>query len=135
MAPQASELYAQTVSALLELVTKDGARHLDYDDEVQRGPLVVHEGKITWPPPKLAIRAGAPAAGVPTGTHKTLEAPPPASPWPMRIGARAGAAASDRARALRIAVAARAHDGVPARVHRRLARRLERDAGACTRRS
>jgi H+-translocating NAD(P) transhydrogenase subunit alpha len=46
----------------------------------------VHEGKITWPPPKLAIRAGAPAAGVPTGTHKTLEAPPPASPWPIRIG-------------------------------------------------
>jgi len=86
MAPQASELYAQTVSALLELVTKDGRVHLDYDDEVQRGPLVVHEGKITWPPPKLAIRAGAPAAGVPTGTHKTLEAPPPASPWPIRIG-------------------------------------------------
>jgi NAD(P) transhydrogenase subunit alpha len=86
MAPQASELYAQTVSSLLELVTKDGRVHLDYDDEVQRGPLVVHEGKITWPPPKLAIRAGAPAAGVPTGTHKTLEAPPPASPWPIRIG-------------------------------------------------
>jgi NAD(P) transhydrogenase subunit alpha len=70
MAPQASELYAQT---------------LDYDDEVQRGPLVVHEGKITWPPPKLAIRAGAPAPGGPTGTHKTEKAPPPASPWPLRI--------------------------------------------------
>ena len=84
MAPQASELYAQTVCALLELVTKEGRIAIDYDDEVQRGPLVVHEGKITWPPPKLAIRAGAPAPGVPTGTHKTEGAPPP-SPWPMRI--------------------------------------------------
>ncbi|MGZ3405532.1 MAG: Re/Si-specific NAD(P)(+) transhydrogenase subunit alpha [Polyangia bacterium] len=85
MAPQASELYAQTVFALLELVTKDGHIKLDYDDEVQRGPLVVHDGKITWPPPKLSVRAGAPTAGVPTGTHKTGPKPPPHSPWPIRI--------------------------------------------------
>ena len=85
MAPQASELYAQTVYALVELVTKEGKVAIDYDDEVQRGPLVVHEGKITWPPPKLAIRAGAPAPGVPTGTHKTVKEEPPPSPWPMRI--------------------------------------------------
>jgi NAD(P) transhydrogenase subunit alpha len=85
MAPQASELYAQTVFALLELVTKDGKITLDYDDEVQRGPLVVHEGKITWPPPKVSVRAGAPSAGVPTGTHKTVNEPPPSSPWPIRI--------------------------------------------------
>jgi NAD(P) transhydrogenase subunit alpha len=86
MASQASDLYAQTVVALFELVNKDGKLTPDYDDEVQRGPLVVHEGKITWPPPKVAIRAGAPAPGVPTGTHKTLAEPPPPSPWPARIG-------------------------------------------------
>ncbi len=86
MAPQASELYAQTVFALLELVSKEGKVTLDYDDEVQRGALVVHEGKITWPPPKLSVRAAAPQAGVPTGTHKTVkEEPPPSSPWPVRI--------------------------------------------------
>jgi NAD(P) transhydrogenase subunit alpha len=85
MAPQASELFAQTVFALLELVTKEGKVTPDYDDEVQRGPLVTHEGKITWPPPKLAIRAGAPAPGVPTGTHKTVKEEPPPSPWPARI--------------------------------------------------
>ncbi len=85
MAPQASELYAQTVFALVELVTKDGKIAIDYDDEVQRGPLVEHEGKITWPPPKVSVRAGAPAPGVPTGTHKTVKDEPPPSPWPMRI--------------------------------------------------
>jgi NAD(P) transhydrogenase subunit alpha len=85
MAPQASELYAATVHQLLELVLKDGKLTLDYEDEVQRGALIVHEGKITWPPPKLAIRAGAPAVG-PTGTHKTIKEEPPPSPWPVRIG-------------------------------------------------
>lgn len=85
MAPQASELYAQTVFALLELVTKEGKVTIDYDDEVQRGALVVHDGKITWPPPKVSVRAGAPQAGVPTGTHKTIKEEPPASPWPVRI--------------------------------------------------
>jgi NAD(P) transhydrogenase subunit alpha len=85
MAPQASELYAATVHQVLELVLKDGKLTLDYEDEVQRGALIVHEGKITWPPPKLAIRAGAPAVG-PTGTHKTIKEEPPPSPWPVRIG-------------------------------------------------
>jgi H+-translocating NAD(P) transhydrogenase subunit alpha len=84
MAPQASDLYAQTVFALLELVTKEGKVTPDYEDEVQRGPLVVHDGKITWPPPKLAMRAGAPSKN-PTGSHPIVKGEPAASPWPARI--------------------------------------------------
>lgn len=84
MSPQASELYAATVSQLLELSLKDARINIDYEDEVQRGALVLHEGKITWPPPRPAIVTGAPqAAPPPRPAHPEL---PPPSPWPLRIG-------------------------------------------------
>lgn len=74
MAPQASELYASTVAQLLELIVQNGGIRLDYEDEVVRGALVVHDGKITWPPPRPTIRAGSPH---PTGPHPKVELPPP----------------------------------------------------------
>ncbi|HEX4462183.1 MAG TPA: Re/Si-specific NAD(P)(+) transhydrogenase subunit alpha [Polyangia bacterium] len=82
MAQQASELYAATVTNLLELVVKDAAVAIDYEDEVQRGALVEHDGKITWPPPKPSIRGGAPA---PTAAPPPMIEAPPPSPWPLRI--------------------------------------------------
>ena len=82
MAPQASELYAATVYQLLELVAPEGRIKIDYEDEVQRGALVVHDGKITWPPPRPAIRAGAPASI--TKPVPKVDLPEP-SPWPVRI--------------------------------------------------
>jgi len=84
MAPQASELYGGTLVALLDEILEDGQVVIDYADEVVRGALVVHDGKVTWPPPRPAIRAGAPAPFVPP----TVEPPPRpiGSPWPGRIG-------------------------------------------------
>jgi NAD(P) transhydrogenase subunit alpha len=84
MAQQASELYAATVATLLELVVKEGRIAIDYDDEVQRGALVLHEGKITWPPPKPSIRGAAPQPAATAAT--AAPAPTPPSPWPLRIG-------------------------------------------------
>jgi len=53
MASLSSQLYGATVAALLEeLQNKEtGEIQVDYDNEVSRGALIVHEGKITYPPP------------------------------------------------------------------------------------
>lgn len=53
MASLSSQLYSATIVALLEeMRDKDtGELKIDYDNEVVRGALVVHEGKITYPPP------------------------------------------------------------------------------------
>jgi H+-translocating NAD(P) transhydrogenase subunit alpha len=64
MASLSSQLYGSTLAALLEeLQNKEtGALQVDYDNEVARGALVVHEGKITYPPP---TPPPAPEPGVP----------------------------------------------------------------------
>ncbi len=53
MASLSSQLYGSTLVALLEeLQDKEtGELQVDYENEVARGALVVHEGKITYPPP------------------------------------------------------------------------------------
>ncbi|CAG0960819.1 NAD(P) transhydrogenase subunit alpha [Phycisphaerales bacterium] len=54
MASLSSQLYGTTVVTLLEEVWKDGRITINLDDQVVRGALVAHEGKITWPPPTPA---------------------------------------------------------------------------------
>jgi H+-translocating NAD(P) transhydrogenase subunit alpha len=53
MASLSSQLYGSTIVALLEeLQNKEtGELQVDYENEVARGALVTHEGKITYPPP------------------------------------------------------------------------------------
>jgi NAD(P) transhydrogenase subunit alpha len=50
---------------------------IDYEDEVVRGALILHEGKITWPPPKPSNPSPAPtatAAAAPATKEKAGEA-------------------------------------------------------------
>src|SRR6186997_2865690 len=52
MASMASQLYGACVTALLQDLQDDNAElHVDLDDEVVRGSIVLHEGKMMWPPP------------------------------------------------------------------------------------
>jgi len=53
MASMSSQLYSATIVALLEELQdkESGALKVDYENQVVRGALVVHEGKITYPPP------------------------------------------------------------------------------------
>jgi NAD(P) transhydrogenase subunit alpha len=53
MASLSSQLYGSTIVALLEELQIKETKELqvDYDNEVSRGALVTHEGKITYPPP------------------------------------------------------------------------------------
>jgi NAD(P) transhydrogenase subunit alpha len=67
MATTASQLYGSTIVALLDELKKDDEINVNLEDQVIRGSLVVHQGKITWPPPVLAAPSAEP--GVPT--HST----------------------------------------------------------------
>ena len=61
---QASQLFGTNLVNLLKLLTpeKDGELTLDFEDVVQRGVTVVHEGEVMWPPPPVQVSA-APTAG------------------------------------------------------------------------
>lgn len=53
MANQSSQLYGNNLWHLLSDMGGSEDYKIDYDDEVVRGALVLHEGKITWPPPQI----------------------------------------------------------------------------------
>ncbi len=64
MASMSSQLYGSTVTALLEeLQGDDGNLQVDLENEVIRGAIVLHEGKMMWPPPSPPA---PPEPGVPT---------------------------------------------------------------------
>jgi NAD(P) transhydrogenase subunit alpha len=71
MASMSSQLYSATIVALLEeLQDKEtGELKVDYENQVTRGALVVHEGKITYPPP---TPPPAPEPGVPTHSASSV---------------------------------------------------------------
>jgi NAD(P) transhydrogenase subunit alpha len=54
MAPQASQLYGMNLYHLLDDMGGASKFSINLEDEVVRGALVVHDGAITWPPPKPA---------------------------------------------------------------------------------
>ncbi len=53
MAAQSSQLYGTNLWHLLKDMGGAEEYKVDYEDQVVRGALVLHEGKITWPPPKI----------------------------------------------------------------------------------
>ncbi len=65
MASMSSQLYSATIVALLEELQEkeSGELKIDYENQVVRGALVVHDGKITYPPP---TPPPAPEPGVPS---------------------------------------------------------------------
>lgn len=96
MASMSSQLYGATVTALLEeLQNDDGALHVDLADEVVRGAIVLHEGKMLWPAPVKELPP-PPEPGVPTKSSAAVAAAKPAaghghdegtgaSPWLLLI--------------------------------------------------
>ncbi len=55
MANQASQLYGTNLCHLLKDMGGSENYTINYDDEVVRGALVLHDGQLTWPAPKPAI--------------------------------------------------------------------------------
>ena len=63
MSSMASQLYGSTIVALLEELKGDDGLHIDLEDQVVRGAIVLHEGKMMYPPP---TPPAPPEPGVPT---------------------------------------------------------------------
>ncbi len=80
LAAQTSQLYGTNVVNLFKLLTpgvdgvKDGQLVLDFDDVVQRGITVVHDGTSMWPPPPVQVSA-APVVAAPA--EPVAPKPPP----------------------------------------------------------
>ncbi|MEK7855545.1 MAG: Re/Si-specific NAD(P)(+) transhydrogenase subunit alpha, partial [Acidobacteriota bacterium] len=79
MASMSSQLYGSTVTALLDELRDDsGQLHVDLDDEVVRGAIVLHEGKMLWPAP-VKEQPPPPEPGVPSKSTASVAALKPAS--------------------------------------------------------
>ncbi len=73
MATQASQLYGSNLCHLLTEMGGSENYKIDLEDEVIRGALVLHEGKITWPPPQLSQPAPQPVASSQPKVHTPKE--------------------------------------------------------------
>lgn len=60
MANQSSQLYGTNLCHLLKDMGGNENYTVNLEDEVVRGALIVHEGKVTWPPPKPSTPSPAP---------------------------------------------------------------------------
>jgi NAD(P) transhydrogenase subunit alpha len=72
LAPTASQLYSSNLVHLLADMGGAKSFHVDLEDAVVRGALVVHQGELMWPPPK------PPAPAKPPEAKKPAMAGPPA---------------------------------------------------------
>ena len=58
MAPDASKMYSKNLTSFLGVILKDGALNLDMEDEIVKGTLVTHDGKIVHDVIRLALERG-----------------------------------------------------------------------------
>jgi NAD(P) transhydrogenase subunit alpha len=88
MAPTASTLYGNNLAHLLSDMGGGTGFHINLEDDVVRGAIVLHEGTLLWPAPKREP-SPAPAAKAPAAP---AQAPAPAAPAtkPAKPKARSG---------------------------------------------
>jgi NAD(P) transhydrogenase subunit alpha len=84
LAPTASQLYSSNLVHLLADMGGAKSFHVDMNDAVVRGALVLNQGELTWPPPKVAPPP-APKALEPKPQVPLL--PPPHKPGKSPHGA------------------------------------------------
>jgi NAD(P) transhydrogenase subunit alpha len=75
LAPTASQLYGSNLTHLLADMGGAKSFHVDLEDAVVRGAIVLHEGKLLWPAPK-----SAPMHALPSVPPRKSVAPAPAPP-------------------------------------------------------
>ena len=90
LARQSSTLYATNLLRLTEELckAKDGKIVVNMDDEVIRGTTVIHEGKVTWPPPAptLSVAPPKPAAAKPAAAPAAQKGHGHGASGPMAAG-------------------------------------------------
>jgi NAD(P) transhydrogenase subunit alpha len=72
LAPTASFLYGNNLAHLLADMGGGASFHVDLEDEVVRGALVLRDGELLWPPPK---REPPPLPQAPAARPATVSAP------------------------------------------------------------
>ncbi len=72
MASMSSQLYGSTIVALIDELNGEEGLHVDLDDEVVRGAIILHEGKMLWPAPAPPTPAAPPEPGVPTKSSASV---------------------------------------------------------------
>jgi len=77
LAPTASQLYGSNLTHLLADMGGAKSFHIDLDDAVVRGAIVLHEGKLVWPAPKSAPFHAPP---MPQAPRLSTQAPPALGP-------------------------------------------------------
>ncbi|HTQ02337.1 MAG TPA: Re/Si-specific NAD(P)(+) transhydrogenase subunit alpha [Polyangiaceae bacterium] len=85
LAPTASQLYSSNLTHLLADMGGAKSFHVDLEDHVVRGALVLKDGDLMWPPPKPPAPAPAPK---PPETR--IAAPPPPASTKGGHGAHGG---------------------------------------------
>ncbi|MGN0064955.1 MAG: Re/Si-specific NAD(P)(+) transhydrogenase subunit alpha [Nocardioides sp.] len=93
LAAQTSQLYGTNIVNLFKLLTpgKDGQVVLDFEDVIQRGITVAHDGASMWPPPPVQVSAAPVAA--PVAAAPVKEEKKPVDPRVKLYGVAAGAVA------------------------------------------
>jgi NAD(P) transhydrogenase subunit alpha len=90
LAPTASQLYGTNLCHLLNDLGGGKNWHIDLDDEVVRGALVLHDGKLMWPPPRReapAPAASSPASAVASAaSQKAQKRPGLGTPLALLVG-------------------------------------------------
>lgn len=59
---QSSTLYANNISKFLLSIGENDHFHINLEDEVVRGSIVLNNGQLLWPPPVIKVAATAPVA-------------------------------------------------------------------------
>ncbi|MGB5014396.1 MAG: Re/Si-specific NAD(P)(+) transhydrogenase subunit alpha, partial [Pyrinomonadaceae bacterium] len=72
MASMSSQLYGSTIVALIDELNGEEGLHVDLEDEVVRGAIVLHNGKMMWPAPAPPTPAAPPEPGVPTKSSASV---------------------------------------------------------------
>lgn len=70
---QASTLYANNITKLLMSFGQKDHYYIDLNDEVVRGSIILKEGELMWPPPKVANPSPAKVAAPPKSQAKKEE--------------------------------------------------------------
>jgi NAD(P) transhydrogenase subunit alpha len=79
MAAQASQLYGNNLVHLLSDLGGAEGFAIDMEDQVIRATTVIHNGQVTWPPPK--VEAPAPTPSTSTAATVAQETAPATKPW------------------------------------------------------
>jgi NAD(P) transhydrogenase subunit alpha len=90
LAPTASQLYGTNLCHLIADMGGAKSWHIDHDDEVVRGALVLEQGELRWPPPKPSAPAKPPEP-VRKPTPRPVAAPAAPAPKAAAHGAHGDA--------------------------------------------